>query len=72
MTTLKRLREAAGLTRDEFAQQTGINRSTLEKHEQGVHRIPLDNARTYAVSLAKVTEQTPSKLLGQLAGLDSA
>jgi DNA-binding XRE family transcriptional regulator len=72
MTTLKRLREAAGLTREEFAEQTGINRFTLEKHEQGVHRIPLDNARTYAVSLAKAMDATPSRLLGQLAGLESA
>lgn len=69
MTTLKRLREATGLTREDFAQLAGVSLGKLEKHEQGKHRISLDDAAIYAKALSKKLSSTPSKLLAELAGL---
>ena len=69
MTTLKRLRDATGLTREEFAQLAGVTVARLEKHEQGKHRISLEDGGIYALGLSKKLSQTPSKLLAELAGI---
>lgn len=71
MTTLKRLRDAAGLNREDFAQLAGVSLARLEKHEQGKHRISLEDAATYAKSLSPKLSKTPSNLLAELAGLDT-
>lgn len=72
MTTLKRLRERAGLNREEFAQLAEVKVSTVEKHEQGKHRISLEDAAAYAAGLSTRLPETPSKLLAELAGLEVA
>lgn len=41
-TTLRRLREAAGLTQQQLADQAGISKRTLEGWEQGRNRPRLD------------------------------
>ena len=69
MTTLKRLRDATGLTREEFAQLAGVTVARLEKHEQGKHRISLDDGGIYAIGLSKKLHSSPSKLLAELAGI---
>ena len=69
MTRLKRLREAAGVNREEFARLTGVTQARLEKHEQGRHGISLEDAATYATHLAPLLLRTPSSLLAELAEL---
>ncbi|MDO4246860.1 MAG: helix-turn-helix transcriptional regulator [Deinococcus sp.] len=69
MTILKRLRDATGLNREDFAQLAGVSLARLEKHEQGRHRISLEDAAAYALSLSKKLPNSPSKLLAELAGI---
>ncbi|GGR11623.1 helix-turn-helix domain-containing protein [Deinococcus ruber] len=70
MTTLKKLREAAGFDRQKFAQITGFSVYRIEKHEQGVHRISLDDAAHYARHLSRPLRRSTSRLLAELAGLE--
>jgi DNA-binding transcriptional regulator YiaG len=69
MTILKRLRDATGMSREEFARLTGVTLARLEKHEQGRHSMSLEDAGTYSVHLARALHTTPSKLLAELAQL---
>lgn len=71
-TVLKRLRGATGVSQDEFAQRSGVKPPTLQKHEQGKHRMTLPDARKYATALSQLTGQPASKLLLELAELESA
>lgn len=72
MTKLKKLREASGVSREDFARLTNVTQARLEKHEQGRHRISLEDASTYARHLAPLLHATPSKLLADLAGISDS
>lgn len=39
--SLRSLREQLGLTQEELARELGIDRTTIGRHERGVHRVRL-------------------------------
>lgn len=66
MTKLKTLRQSTGVTREEFSRLTEVPMPRLEKHEQGVYGMRLEDAHTYAQTLGKLLRRSPSRILIEL------
>jgi DNA-binding XRE family transcriptional regulator len=64
---LKAVRIRAGVSQAELAMAAGVGVDTIRKIEQGIHVPNLATAKKLADTLGALLQETPSKILGELA-----
>ena len=67
--TLKELRKRAGLSQERLAVLSGLSVETIRAVEQGRWGLKLETAAKLAEALSKHLPETPSQILGLLAGV---